>query len=243
MNRIICAMTIVLLAVSASFAQTTRPVATPPVQQNGFQQRQFNNQYNNQYNGDQRGFRRQRRGGYENPQGGMFAATTQPDVTPTPPPMTGDWLIFTNRDIFVKGRFAGYNPPTGDEGPRQPTPADTLVFCGVFEATPVPPYKSYLTAFLQDNDTLEVTPVRVGDQIAQGKVTGITLDTLEYQTAGGRLLHLNVGQNLNGEQVWGGVTSNSPSSVPEFSGPNADLLKKMAERRLQELSGTPAASK
>jgi hypothetical protein len=232
MKATISFATILLLAASASFAQTTRPVA-PANPQFGWQQRQFGN---NNY-GEQRGNRRQRRM-YENTQGGVFAPTTPSDASLTPPAMTGDWLIFTERDIFVKGRFT----PVGGGGDYvrpAPTLADTLVFCGVFDS--INPKVHYLTAFLQDNDSLDVTPVKVGDQIAQGKVTGITLDALEYQTAGGRILHLNVGQNLNGEQVWGGATPDNSASVPDFSGPNADLLKKMAQRRLQELSGAPAA--
>jgi hypothetical protein len=214
-------------AVSVADAQTTQPAGVPTPQYNWRQQRQENS---NGYNNDQRGYRRQRRN-YANPQRGMFISTTQPDAIPMPPAMTGDWLIFVARNVFYRGRFT----PADLGQPRPgPTPEDTLVFCGVFQSP------GQMVGFIVDSNSNDVQTVKVGDTIAQGKITSLTLDTMEYQPASGGRLRLNVGQNLRGEQIWGGVTSNSPSSLPEFSGPNADVLKKMAQRRLQELGGTPA---
>jgi hypothetical protein len=183
---------------------------------------------------EQRGNRRNRNFFASSSNGGTFAAPGEADDTPRPPDMMGDYLILTTRSIFYRGRFV---PP--DETPRQDTPLrqaeDELVFCGVFDASSgagtVP------TAFLEDSDSGQVSPVRVGDQIAQGKITAINLDELEYQSAG-VTRHLSVGENLAGQQMWGGPTT-MPINL-DFSGPSGDILKMMAARRLKELNGTAA---
>jgi hypothetical protein len=110
---------------------------------------------------------------------------------------------------------------------------ETLIFIGVFDSGPT--NKSEIpTAFLEDSNSGDVSPVRVGDKIAQGTITAITLDTMEYQS-GGQTLHLGVGDNLAGQQMWGGPTT-MPINL-DFSGPTGDILKQMAQRRLKELSG------
>jgi hypothetical protein len=229
-----------LLAGSPAGAQTTGQ--GQGYGQQGYGQQDNNNQYNQNFRRQQ--FQDQRGGGGNrrnrsffgnDAAGGQFAATTQPDETPIPPAMTGDYLIFTSRDIFVRGRFIPRDSIPEQMGPRA---TDMLVFVGVFDR--VDKNVTIPTAFLEDENSGEISPVQVGDQIAQGKISAITLDQLEYQS-GGRTLHLSVGDNLSGERMYGGPTS-MPVNL-DFAGPTGDILKRLAQQRLKELNGgvtTPA---
>jgi len=230
--------------------QATQPVVGGTGSSQQFGNRQYRNSYDNgggnyggnNYGGnnfDQRGNRRERRQFAQNG-GGQFAfsaPTTQSDNTPAAGAMTGDYLVLTQRSIFYPSQFLPSNLPVQAEPTRQPE--DTLVFVGVFQPisngkTPEP-----LMAFLEDSDSGLTTPVKVGDQIANGKVTGISLDQMDFQIKGGITEHLVVGQNLAGAQIWGsGVDSSAalPATM-DFSGPSGDILKAMALRRQKELSG------
>ena len=52
-------------------------------------------------------------------------------------------------------------------------------------------------AMLENTDTHSVLYVHVGDEIARGKVTAITLDSLDYE-AGGKVTRVEFGQTLSG---------------------------------------------
>jgi hypothetical protein len=176
-------------------------------------------------NDSERELRRQRRRSRE--QGVTDLGQTQPDNIPPQRPITGSYLILDERSIFYKGRFRPSG--AGSEGPR--TQAESVtVFIGVTQTDDA------LAAYLEDTESGTINTVHVGQQIAQGKITNITLDSLEYQ-AGSRVAELSVGQNLAGDQVWGGSQPTTLPSGVDLSGPNADILKKMMQRRLQELNG------
>jgi len=93
---------------------------------------------------------------------------------------------------------------------------------------------------VEDQNTGRITPCRVGEEIAQGKVTRITLDEMDYQS-NGRIVHVLIGQNLVGQQIQGaGALLTTALPTADLSGPNADILRRMMQRRQQELGGNAA---
>jgi hypothetical protein len=164
------------------------------------------------------------------PTAGQFNSTTQPDDVPipTPPDITASYLTVTNRSIFFKGYFNG---APGGAPVQPPTPEETiLVFDGASRTNGV------YEGFVENQESGVVTVVHIGDPIAKGKVKDLSLDNLDYE-AGIRIFHLGIGQNLAGDQVFGGT--GAPTTLPtvDMSGPGADLLRKMMLRRIQELNG------
>jgi hypothetical protein len=158
-------------------------------------------------------------------------AATQADSTPTPPTISGSYTLLTERSIFSRTPLMDPNPP--DQGPRI-NQEDILVFVGVMET--VGDKNDKLIAFLEDSNSQETAPVKVGDAVAGGKVTGITLDQMDFLEHG-ITQHLQVGQNLAGAQVFGAMPATTLPSNLDFSGAHGDILKAMALRRLKELQG------
>ncbi len=157
-----------------------------------------------------------------------LAATTQPAsgaVSPMPPnhAMPANFVLLTTRSIFLKG-----HGPLGGASPAattRPAPRleDSLIFNGVTRTD------GAIVAFLEDISAARVTRVQVGDAVANGKVTGITLDTLEYES-NGRITRVAIGQALSGAESMGATTL--PSSSPD-SGGGGDVLERMRRARLQ----------
>jgi hypothetical protein len=264
------ALILILALSSAAAAQTTQPAPAAPANptpgaqignsgQGGggiqqfdnqqFQRRGFGNNNGNFYQNfnDQRQGRR-RNGGFGgnggnggNGQYGMFgAASTEPDSTPMPPSMTGNWAMLTERSIFLPTGFL----PSDNQQPDQQTvtpPEDRLVLVGIYEAigmnTAASPTTQPLVAFVEDNDSGQVAPLKVGDAIAGGKVLALSLEEMDFQLHG-IVQRLEIGQNLSGSQIWG--VSTTATALPptlNFSGQYGDVLKAMALRRQKELSG------
>jgi hypothetical protein len=225
MTRTLAAL-FALALVSTAAAQTNRD-------DNGGGGDQQNRRFQRQYQqDDQGGGRRNRRyyaqaGGY-----GGFAATTQPGaeqtVIPTPRDMTADYLILTEQSIFSPVVPIGVGPGPTQTGPRE----QTLVFDAATRTDGV------FAASLEDTESNKITIVHVGDAIAQGKVTSISLEQMAYQSHG-ITRQLGIGQNLVGEQIFGSgvVLTTLPEGAVDMNGPNADILKKMMLRRQQELTG------
>jgi hypothetical protein len=121
------------------------------------------------------------------------------------------------RNIFVKGN---QRPPRQNPGPIGPLfpSASQLVLTGVSLAD------NGKLGFLEDQQAQTVTRVKVGDAIAAGKVVNITLDSLDYQDAGGKIIRVYVGYNLAGGDVWGVSSSGAStqaSTQPQRTGPRA----------------------
>jgi hypothetical protein len=209
---------------------------------------QYGNQQNNQQNGQQgfggfnnrRGFGGQGGGGgrggrnFNDPNASMFQATSPNDTVniPAPPEMTADFVPLTEHSIFFKGRFVYISPDaTANTGPALPREA-VLVLHGCANTD------GKLTAFLEDTDAYRLILVHQGDTVAGagGKITEITLDYVEYQSALGRRYHVSVGQNLVGDQVFGSNAVALPTI--DANDPNADTLRKLAAKRQAELNGT-----
>jgi len=103
-------------------------------------------------------------------------------------------------------------------------------------------------AFVEDTRSNSVLKLHQGDNVARGTITGLTLDTVEYQL-GDQVSTVRLGYDLEGGQ--GAVTMNelmqwsqtattpaAPSAAPASEAPTgeaADILKQLLERRRQEL--------
>lgn len=192
-------------------------------------------------------------------------AADAPVVVYSAKPMPAAFAVLTDRSIFYKGREVPaprtYFPRTVGPATTNPT-ADaatiaaaaaaaaeqSLVFSGVTNVDNV------IDAFIEDQNSSKVTMYRIGEPIARGKITNITLDDLTYQ-ANGKITHVAVGENLQGVMVQttqpavassssgGGSSSATPapantsSSGASGGGDTNDVLERLRKRRQQELQG------
>jgi hypothetical protein len=225
---------LILLCATAVMAAdvTTRPDLSvqgqPTTRQSNFEN---GGNGNNGGNGEYRNRRYSRRFGRDQ--------NSQQQISTNLPAITEE---VGSRNIFIRGNQRSLPPqPTTPAPPLSdryiPTATD-LVLTGVSLSD------NGRVAFLEDQGANSVTQVVVGQSIAAGKVSNITLDSLDYKDSSGRTIRVNVGFNLAGGDVWGvsasqsaGSTSSSSSTQPSRSGPRApnesmeDYLKR---RRLEE---------
>jgi hypothetical protein len=159
--------------------------------------------------------------------------TGQP-LTPPPP----EFAVLGSRTMFIKTRVAP-PPPVPSTQPVAPPPAvvhaeSTLVFNGVTEVD------GAAYAIFEDTVAGKILGFKVGDAIASGKITGISLDGLDYE-ANGHTTHIFVGQTLDGSEapdvVSRAMVSGGASSQPSTSGNAAEdsILAKLRAKRKQEL--------
>jgi hypothetical protein len=150
--------------------------------------------------------------------------------------MPKEFAPLLSRSIFVKGRSARHSAPAPSTQPTTPAAAAeaVLVLNGVTKTT------HELTAFIEDRSTGKVTPLRLNEPIARGKVVGITLDALSYE-ANGHVVRVAIGDNLRGE------AAPKPSSRPTSGASDAagattapspqiqSVLERLRLKRQQEL--------
>jgi hypothetical protein len=161
-----------------------------------------------------------------------------------------DFDLLSQRNIFIKGRqtySTGYEqrsfgPPASASVAVLSGPENSLIFNGVTLT------ESTAVAFIEDTSTNKVTIVKPGDLIARGKIISINLDSLDYQSEGGKTTRVMVGQNLAGGESTGGGnpgggdssgTGAGASTQPSDGGggPTDDILERLRRKRLQELGG------
>jgi hypothetical protein len=162
-----------------------------------------------------------------------------------PAPMDRSYDILLRRSIFSKDRarpdprLATTAPATRASAPL--SPEQSVVFRGV-----LCPDEEYV-AFIENIQTGQMNIVKTGDEIARGRVAGITLDTLQYDS-GGKVHPIQLGQNLAGELAAsgsgtggsGGMFSTAPSSgisgattAPPSDPAQAAVLERLRQRRLE----------
>ena len=154
--------------------------------------------------------------------------------------------VLFRKSIFSRDRSRpDRTATTGQTQPSAPplTPEQSVAFRGV-----LCPDEEYV-AFIENVQTGQITVVKHGDEIARGRVAGITLDGLQYDS-GGKVLEIHLGQNLAGEiaaSTSGGTFSTSPAvaspggtsgttgtgTPPPSDASQAEIIKRMRERRLQ----------
>jgi len=173
-----------------------------------------------------------------------FAGSRPADATSGTPEMTSDLSILQNRSIFIKGRQydtggRGFNE-RGNNDFAPPVRSEPMpIFTGAGDAN------GTIVGVLEDSMG-NVQRIKVGDLLRQGRVTKITLDSMEYET-GGRTVHVALGQDLSGmggsDSSYSGYssssssTSTSTSSTTQPSGPANSVLERLRQRRLQETGG------
>jgi hypothetical protein len=173
----------------------------------------------------------------------------------TPRPFSNAYYVLLHRSIFIRGRQAVIDPGTPGNGPVYPTigppttdptqptttvaswsPENVMVFNGSSNAN------GQMVAFIENTSLNSIARFQVGDSVATGKITGITLDQLDYLVSG-RVTHVMLGQNLFGvdmqvlttQPVTGGTgPTTSGSGSP---GGTDDVLERLRLRRLKELGG------
>jgi|HubBroStandDraft_1064217.scaffolds.fasta_scaffold80797_1 hypothetical protein len=175
-------------------------------------------------------------GGFRNRRERRYEQQQNPPIIANLPAITEE---VGARNIFVKGNQRSLPPqplpPPGPLPPSGPT-AIQLVLTGVSLSD----YGKL--AFLEDQSTYTVTRVQVGDTIAMGKILSITLNSLDYRDASGRIIRVEVGYNLAGGDVWGvSASTSSPgaSTQPSRSGPRqpGESMEDYLKRRRQEEMG------
>ena len=147
--------------------------------------------------------------------------------------MDDQFRVLLERSIFARSGIAERTdrPPTTSTAPSAPplSPEQAVVFVGVLVQD------SEYIAFAENQLTRQLMLLRVGDDVARGKVVGITLDTLAY-ASGGSIKVIHLGQNLAGEQAstssfasTGSSPTTSPAGTP--SGPMSAVEAALRARR------------
>ena len=193
-----------------------------------------------------------------------FSPTTSYSATPggpdlTPKPYPRQYSAMLSRSIFIKGRQGvtdrhidpnslpprGFN--TGFVNPPVASSSGTeayLVLTGASDAN------GQLVAFIENTGMNQIARYHVGDLVGQGaagKVAAITLDSIDY-AVGPRVTHVNLGQNLNGQDVQIITTQPVAAGMTPTTGPSGttqpggaeqsgtdSIIERLRKRRMQEL--------
>ena len=138
------------------------------------------------------------------------APATGPSTGPNTGPAAGgpapavalpkEFAVFQTRNPFAHGPKKG--GPGAAGGPEA-----GFVFRGVVEIG------GQFVAFVEERGSKRVTQLAVGAALARGKVKSVTLDAMEYESAGASK-RIEVGQDLNGTMV----PPTPPTSKPAVPG-------------------------
>ena len=150
------------------------------------------------------------------------SAGTQPSGAATSPSSDGrtgrmedEYGILLRRSIFARSGISrgSEQPSTRSTQPSAPvlTPEQAIVFRGVLAQG------DEFVAFAENQTTQQLMILRNGDDVANGKVVVITLDTIAYGS-GGSIKEVHVGQNLAGDIVASASGSYTPSTGPSSPG-------------------------
>jgi len=189
-----------------------------------------------------------------------------PGYGSAPPILPHEYFVLAVRSIFQKGSHVtrGFDSPTrsGLSSSSSSTPSavpatatasvapeESLVFEGAMETG------NQFLAFVEDRNVGKMLMLQSGQSIARGKITAITLNTLDY-VSDGAVLHVQIGQNLRGEAPTSpsdSTVSTGSAATPSSgttSGDNSaagaggstanggnDILERLRRRRQQELQG------
>ncbi len=168
--------------------------------------------------------------------------TTLPSFSssfPTPPSryMSSAYSLVLQRSIFIRGNqtteVVPINPGNIPVRPDAPPPETDVVFNGVDEAD------GATAAFFEELSDHRVLLRHEGEAICRGKITHITLDSVDYE-AYGKSTHVLLGENLNGQlsaslvsQPVGSLSTGAttePTTGPASG--NESILERMRRRRL-----------
>lgn len=148
-----------------------------------------------------------------------------------------DYKILLERSIFARsGAAAAVGlPPSTSTAPALPvlSPQQAVVFVGVLAQD------TEFVAFAENRTTNQLMILREGDNVADGKVVAITLDSIQYGS-GSAIKEIQLGQNLAGESVstsFAGGASPTTSSSPtpaNMTPAQAAILERLKAARRQQ---------
>jgi hypothetical protein len=138
------------------------------------------------------------------------------DATPRPRKMEEPYTILQNTSIFARDRRTGTAvEPTNTTPP--PNPETYYAFRGAAEEN------GKIVAFLEDTRDGSTMRYGVGEEIASGKITDITLDSIKYERRDGMLkTTINLGCDLSGRESAVEVADSSSSSSSSSSSNSAN---------------------
>jgi hypothetical protein len=155
--------------------------------------------------------------------------------------MEDQYKLLLERSIFARSgaaRAVERTTTTSTAPAVKPlSPEQTIVFIGVLAQD-----HEYV-AFAENRSNNQLMILRTGDDVAKGKVVGITLDTMAYGVAGA-IKEVHLGQNLAGEVVApgyaaGGATATAApgaaTATPGAAVPpgKESVAEQMRQRRLR----------
>ncbi len=151
------------------------------------------------------------------------------------------YAVLIERNIFSRNRPQRYVP--AGQPPRErtemkaapPPPEESLALTGVVRQEGV------YTAFIEDLRTGSTIKARVGDAVARGKISGMSLDGLTYELEG-KSAALGIGKTLAGgasspSRAPGAAKASGEKAAAEASpsGAATDVLERLRQRRAQEM--------
>ncbi len=145
------------------------------------------------------------------------------------------YAIFSRRSLFTNKPLAADTAAAPMPTTMVATPValpieQTMVFAGAIDADGVG------AALFEDTAAGRVLKFNVGDAIARGRITRITIDAIDYDVAG-RTVHVTVGQTLDGAagpDLRNRAVLLQPTTNPASPGGD-DVLERLRAKRRQEL--------
>jgi len=153
-----------------------------------------------------------------------------------------DYKVVVERNIFSRdrGRVREGAPTASPQAP--PRPERYIVLTGIVRQG------KQLIAFLEDVRTGATTRARIGDALAQGRLTNITLDCVQYES-NGETAEIGIGENLEGgastpmisqeffEAAGAAGAAAAPTSEGEAAATTdeAAILERLRQKREREL--------
>jgi len=147
-----------------------------------------------------------------------------------------DYEVVVERNIFSRSRGRPRERAGTQDPQAPPRPERYIVLRGVVQQG------EELIAFLEDGRTGVTSRARIGDAIASGRLSGITLDSVQYESDG-QTATIEIGKNL----VGGGSAAASPFDLFEAPGAatseegataggnEAAILERLRQKREREL--------
>lgn len=188
-------------------------------------------------------------------------AMTTPKVDPLPAakPLPKDFALLKQRSIFSrKSIVTQVIVDTGPTTRRIETPPPAVKPEASLVLTGVGNDDGMYTALVEDTIAAKIMKLHIGDSVASGSVTAMTLGSLDYSVKGAVTIVtvVKIGQNFEGgagiistTRPSAAITVNapggtSPGGSPGASGPTgaasgsaADIIEKLRRKRAAELGG------
>jgi hypothetical protein len=156
------------------------------------------------------------------------------------PPTRASPNLVVERNIFVRLRPEAHRPPTTDRPAAPPSPPPPLetqyVLLGIIDDEVI------FRALIEDRRQNDILLVRLGDEVARGRITEIDLDSVVYE-ADGIETRVPIGLNLRGDAASPAAASTprptddgGNDAATPANGDSMTPAERMRLRRMQELN-------